>query len=164
MLISAELKRLIARSYQLGFRNIVAHQWTGSYLLKQYGHHYRKALRILSNLSTSAKYKSACRYVKYKKPPTAPPPYSVKKRNDAVISVPIGAREAMDWVGGVIWGSPIVALAPPYTLRRIKHNDVFVRECSSRTSPYIVQSVSVGALEAMISFRQINEIEQWNPV
>jgi hypothetical protein len=57
----------------LGFRNLVAHQWTGSYLLKQYGHHYRKALRLLSKLPTSAKYKSACRYVKYKKPPTAPP-------------------------------------------------------------------------------------------
>ena len=124
-MISAELERLIARSYQLGFRNIVAHQWTGSYLLKQYGRHHRKALRIASNLTRTV---------------------------------------TMDWVGGVIWGSPIVALAPPYTLRRIKHNDVFVRECSSRTSPYILQSVSVGALEAMISFRQTNEIEKWNPV
>ena len=68
-----KLKKLISRSYQLGFRNIVAHQWTGSYLLKQYGHHYRKALQILSKLSTSVQHKSACRYVKYKKPPLAPP-------------------------------------------------------------------------------------------
>lgn len=72
-LVSEKLKFLIARSYRMGFRNIVAHQWTGSYLLKQYGHHYRKALRQTSKLSTSVQYKSACRYVKYKTPPTAPP-------------------------------------------------------------------------------------------
>lgn len=68
-----KLNWLISRSYRLGFRNIVAHQWTGSYLLKQYGRHHRKALRILSKLSHSVQHKSACRYVKYKKPPIAPP-------------------------------------------------------------------------------------------
>lgn len=30
------------------FRGIVAHTFTGSYLLKPYGAHYRKSLRILS--------------------------------------------------------------------------------------------------------------------
>ena len=77
MLISAELKRLIARSYRLGFRNIVAHQWTGSYLLKQYGRHHRKALRLLS-----------------------------KTKN----------KFCSDWTGDSVWGSPIVALAPPLPL------------------------------------------------
>lgn len=72
-MLTQKLNWIISRSYQLGFRNIVAHQWTGSYLLKQHGRHYRKALRILGKLSTSAQPKSACRYVKYKKPPLAPP-------------------------------------------------------------------------------------------
>lgn len=30
------------------FWSIVAHEWTGSYLLKNYGMHFRKYLRILS--------------------------------------------------------------------------------------------------------------------
>jgi len=30
------------------FWGIVAHEWTGSYLLKNYGAHFRKYLRILS--------------------------------------------------------------------------------------------------------------------
>ena len=108
-MISAELKRLIARSYQLGFRNLVAHQWTGSYLLKQYGRHHREALRLLS-----------------------------KKL----------ARTLSDWTGVSVWGSPIVALAPPtYSVK--KRNDAVI-------------SVSIGAREAMISFRQINENEKWN--
>jgi len=72
-MVIEKLGRLIAKSYMLGFRNLVAHQWTGSYLLKQYGHHYRKAVKILDKLSAPVKYKSACRYLKYKKPPTAPP-------------------------------------------------------------------------------------------
>lgn len=72
-MVIEKLTELIARSYRLGYRNIVAHQWTGSYLLKQYGRHCRKALRILGKLSTSVQPKSACRYVKYKKPPLAPP-------------------------------------------------------------------------------------------
>lgn len=52
-MIIQKLKRLLSCSYQLGFRNLVAHQWTGSYLLKQYGHHYRKALRLLNKLITA---------------------------------------------------------------------------------------------------------------
>lgn len=47
-MIIQKIKMLIARSGQLGFRNIVAHQWTGSYLLKPYGAHYRRLLRLLS--------------------------------------------------------------------------------------------------------------------
>lgn len=30
------------------FWTLVAHEWTGSYLLKNYGAHFRKSLRILS--------------------------------------------------------------------------------------------------------------------
>ena len=30
------------------FWSLVEHEWTGSYLLKNYGAHYRKSLRILS--------------------------------------------------------------------------------------------------------------------
>lgn len=73
-MVIEKLGRLIAKSYMLGFRNLVAHQWTGSYLLKQYGHHYRKAVRLLSK--------------------TVNKTYS-------------------DWTGVCVWGSPIVALAPP---------------------------------------------------
>ena len=47
-MITQKLNWLIYRNYRLGFHNIVAHQWTGSYLLKQYGHHYRKALQLFS--------------------------------------------------------------------------------------------------------------------
>jgi len=47
-MVIEKLGRLISKSYMLGFRNLVAHQWTGSYLMKQYGHHYRTALRLLS--------------------------------------------------------------------------------------------------------------------
>lgn len=32
------------------FFNIVSHHWTGSYLLKRYGAHYRKFLRITSKI------------------------------------------------------------------------------------------------------------------
>lgn len=108
-MIIQKLKMLIARSGQLGFRNIVAHQWTGSYLLKNTGAHYRKALQLFS-----------------------------KKI----------ARTLSDWTGTSVWLSPIVALAPPtYSVK--KRNDAVI-------------SVSIGAREAMISFRQINENEKWN--
>jgi len=76
-MILQKLKILISRSSQLGFRNIVDHQWTGSYLLKQYGHHYRKTLRLLS-----------------------------KTKN----------KSSSDWTGINVWGSPVVALAPPLSL------------------------------------------------
>lgn len=56
------------------FWSIVAHEWTGSYLLKNYGAHYRKSLRILSKKIL---------------------------------------RVGSDWVGGSVWGSPVVGLAPP---------------------------------------------------
>ncbi len=53
---------------------LVEHAWTGSYLLKPYGRHYRKALHVVSKLRFVS---SSC------------------------------------WAGGTVWGSPIVALAPP---------------------------------------------------
>lgn len=56
------------------FRRLVEHEWTGSYLLKNYGAHYRKYLRILSKKIL---------------------------------------RVGSDWVGDIIWGSPVVSQAPP---------------------------------------------------
>jgi hypothetical protein len=53
---------------------LVEHNWTGSYLLRQYGAAYRKSLRIISKVK--------------------------------IVS-------SSDWVGNTVWGSPIVALAPP---------------------------------------------------
>lgn len=53
---------------------LVDHAWTGSYLLKPYGRHYRKDLHILSKITFKAN---------------------------------------SDWVGDSVWGSPVVALAPP---------------------------------------------------
>lgn len=65
-----------------------------------------------------------------------------------------------DWVGNVIWGSPVVALAPPYTLAKMR-NDVYVRECSSRAAPYVLLGISKGAKEAMISYPESkNEIKR----
>ena len=55
------------------FRSIVAHTFTGSYLLKAYGAHYRKSLRIHSKVLSAIIFKTACRYLKWKFPPTAPP-------------------------------------------------------------------------------------------
>lgn len=66
-----------------------------------------------------------------------------------------------DWVGNVIWGSPVVALAPPYTLKK-QRNNVYVRECSSRAAPYVILGVSKGAKEAMISYPESkNEIKNY---
>jgi len=66
-----------------------------------------------------------------------------------------------DWVGNVIWGSPIVALAPPFTLVKMR-NDVYVRECSSRAAPYVILGISKGAKEAMISYpKGKNEIKNY---
>ena len=56
------------------FRDIVEHTFTGSYLLKPYGAHYRKSLRILSKKIL---------------------------------------RVGSDWVGDIIWGSPVISQAPP---------------------------------------------------
>lgn len=53
---------------------LVEHAWTGSYLLKPYGRHYRKYLHILSKITFKA---------------------------------------SSDWVGDSVWGSPVVAGAPP---------------------------------------------------
>ena len=58
------------------FENIVAHSFTGSYLLKAYGEHYRKHLRINSKVLSAIIFKTACRYLKWKFPPTAPPAFS----------------------------------------------------------------------------------------
>lgn len=55
------------------FRDIVKHSFTGSYLLKQYGAHYRKAMRIQSSILRTAIFKTAYRYLKWKFQPTAPP-------------------------------------------------------------------------------------------
>lgn len=52
---------------------------------------------------------------------------------------------ASDWVGGTVWGSPLVALAPPLYAIKIRNDAVI--------------SVSIGAREAMISFQNIYEIK-----
>ena len=71
------------------------------------------------------------------------------------------ALTGTDWVGNVIWGSPVVALAPPYTLKK-QRNNVYVRECSSRAAPYVILGVSKGAKEAMISYPESkNEIKNY---
>lgn len=88
------------------FRRIVAHTWTISYLLRARGAHYRKAQRIMSKAILEA---------------------------------------ASDWVGGTVWGSPVVALAPPLYAIKIR-NDALI-------------GVSIGAREAMISFQNIYEIK-----
>ena len=96
-MIIQKLKYLISRSYQLGFRNIVAHQWSSSYLLRASGAHYRKAIRILSKSITDVGNVWTGINV-WGSPVVAigPPRYvSFKTRNDAFISVAIGAREAM---------------------------------------------------------------------
>jgi hypothetical protein len=56
------------------WKRIVGHTWSGSYLIKNSGAHYRKALRLLNKVVLKA---------------------------------------ASDWVGDFVWGSPIIALAPP---------------------------------------------------
>jgi hypothetical protein len=96
-MIIQKLKYLIARSYKLGFRSIVAHQWSSSYLLRASGAHYRKAYRFLSKEKDKASSDWVGSAV-WGSPTVAlaPPRYvSFKIRNDAVISVTIGAREAM---------------------------------------------------------------------
>lgn len=55
------------------FRGIVTYTFTGSYLLKTYGAHYRKSIRIQSKILSTIIFKTACRYLKWKFPPTAPP-------------------------------------------------------------------------------------------
>ena len=106
--------KIVQRENHMRF---VEHVWSSSYLLRQSGRHYRKALRLLSKRIL---------------------------------------LKGSDWVGCVIWGSPVVALAPPYTLVKMR-NDVYVRECSSRAAPYKLLGISKGAKEAMISFRKIYE-------
>lgn len=99
------------------WKELVAHTWSGSYLIKNSGWHYRKAMRVLGKALIKA---------------------------------------ASDWTGHNIWGSPIVALAPPFTLKK-QRNNVYVRECSSRASPYALLGVSIGAREAKISYSIIYE-------
>jgi len=41
-------KVLISFENTQDFKTLVSHRWTGSYLLKPYGAHFRKSLRILS--------------------------------------------------------------------------------------------------------------------
>lgn len=96
------------------WKEIVAHTWSGSYLIKNSGRHYRTAMRVLGKAL---------------------------------------AKAASDWTGHKLWGSPVVALAPPYTLKK-QRNNVYVRECSSRAAPYVILGVSKGAKEAMISYRE----------
>ena len=55
------------------FRDIIEHSFAGYYLLKQYGAHYRKAMRMQSSILSTSIFKTACRYLKWKFPPTAPP-------------------------------------------------------------------------------------------
>jgi len=105
-MIIQKLKMLISRSNQLCFRSIVAHQWTGSYLLKQYGWHYREALRLLS-----------------------------KTKN----------KSSSDWTGINVWGSPVVAMAPPHVSWKI-------RKCARL-------SVTKGAGDAMISYPTLTEMK-----
>lgn len=70
-------------------------------------------------------------------------------------------KTTSDWTGVDVWGSPIVALAPPYTLVKMR-NDVYVRECFSRAAPYVLLGVSKGAKEAMISYpARKNEIKSY---
>jgi len=88
------------------WKRIVGHTWSGSYLIKNSGAHYRKALRVL---------------------------------NKVVL------KTASDWTGINVWGSPIVALAPPQAN--------FKRRISARLS------ITKGAGDAMISYPNINEIE-----
>lgn len=70
-MIYSEISKVIEA--QNHFRCIVAHTWTGSYLIKQYGAHYRKSLRIMSKVLTAIIFKTTCRQMKWKEPPQAPP-------------------------------------------------------------------------------------------
>jgi hypothetical protein len=88
------------------WKRIVGHTWSGSYLIKNSGAHYRKALRVL---------------------------------NKVVL------KKGSDWTGINLWGSPIVALAPPpVNLKK--------RICARL-------SITIGAGDAMISYPNINEIK-----
>lgn len=61
------------------------------------------------------------------------------------IALEKASMAASDWVGSFIWGSPIVALAPP--LVRWK------KRISARLS------ITIGAGDAMLSFPNIDEIK-----
>ena len=52
---------------------------------------------------------------------------------------------ASDWVGGIVWGSPVVALAPPLVSWK--------KRISARLS------ITKGAGDAMLSYPNINEIK-----
>lgn len=78
-------------------RRFITHRFSISYLLKVRGAHYRKAIRILSKSITDVGNIWTGINV-WGSPVVAigPPRYvSFKIRNDAFISVAIGAREAM---------------------------------------------------------------------
>ena len=55
------------------------------------------------------------------------------------------SRAAFDWVGGNVWGSPVVALAPPLVSWK--------KRISARLS------ITIGAGDAMLSFPNIDEIK-----
>ena len=93
------------RVQQKNQMRFVSHFWTSSYLLRVSGMHYRKATRFLSKIVKGA---------------------------------------LTDWVGSFTWGSPIVALAPPRCVSFKRRNDAVI-------------SVTIGARDAMISFRKIYE-------
>ncbi len=78
------------------FRKIVAHTWSSSYLLRNSGAHYRKAMRLLSKL----KNKTASDWVgsaTWGSPivALAPPQVNWTRRKSARLSITKGAREAM---------------------------------------------------------------------
>jgi len=72
-----------------------------------------------------------------------------------------------DWVGNVIWGSPVVALAPPYkrcnwinrNCNWINRNCNWInRNCNwINRNPSARLSISIGAGDAMLSYPTINE-------
>lgn len=75
----------------------IEHIWSSSYLLKARGAHYRKAMRILGKSITAVGNVWTGINV-WGSPVVAigpPPLFVIKTRNDAFISVAIGAREAM---------------------------------------------------------------------
>ena len=82
---------------QRNHTRFITHRFSISYLLKVRGAHYRKAMRILGKSITAVGNVWTGINV-WGSPVVAigpPPLFVIKTRNDAFISVAIGAREAM---------------------------------------------------------------------
>ena len=78
------------------WKGIVARTWSGSYLIKNSGRHYRKAMRVLGKALAKAASNWTGHNIWGSPVVALAPPFGLRKiRNDAVISVPIGARDAM---------------------------------------------------------------------